>query len=158
MLNLFRKKREVVIMPPFVGERIDITEVNDEAFSNKMVGDGVAVIPTSNVAKAPCNGKIIQIFPTNHAFCLETKEGLEILVHIGLDTVELKGKGFKRLVEVGCEVEKGQAIIEADFKYIKEIGKDITSILVITNMDKVDSISKNFNDDEDEMLKVKIKA
>lgn len=156
MLDFFKKNRKLDIKAPFEGEIVDITEVSDEVFSSKMIGDGVAIKPENSIAVAPYDGEITQIFPTNHAFGITTKEGLEILVHIGIDTVDLKGEGYKRLVEVGSKVKRGEGIIEVDFEFIKKAGKDIITPVVITNIDKVESITKNFNDKE-KILSVKIK-
>lgn len=156
MLDFLKKNRKLDIKAPFEGEIVDIIEVSDEVFSSKMIGDGVAIKPESSTAIAPCDGEITQIFPTNHAFGITTKEGLEILVHIGIDTVNLKGEGYKRLVEVGSKVKRGEGIIEVDFEFIKKAGKDIITPVVITNIDKVESIIKNFNDKE-KILSVKIK-
>ncbi|MCT4593040.1 MAG: PTS glucose transporter subunit IIA [Anaeromicrobium sp.] len=156
MFNFFNRNKEIVLKAPFEGKIVDIEEVSDPVFSSKMLGEGVAIKPTSNTAVAPCDGEITQIFPTNHAFGITTKEGLEILVHIGIDTVNLKGEGFKRLVEVGTNVKKGTAIIEVDLEYIKQSGKESITPVVITNMDQVERIDKNLNDRE-EILKIKIK-
>ncbi|WP_432664263.1 PTS glucose transporter subunit IIA [Wukongibacter baidiensis] len=156
MFSLFKKNKEVVIKSPFEGEIVDIANVNDPAFSEKILGDGFAVIPSSKIAKAPCDGKVTQIFHTNHAFGITTDEGLEILVHIGLDTVKLDGEGFKRLVEVGDEVKEGTGIIEVDLDYIKNNGKDVITPVVITNMEAVEDIVKGFNDGK-EALRVKVR-
>lgn len=156
MISLFRKNKEIVVKSPFEGEIVDIVKVQDPTFSSKLLGDGVAVIPSSNIALAPCDGKITQIFYTNHAFSIATENGLEVLVHIGLDTVNLKGEGFKRLVEVGSIVKKGRAIIEVDFDYIKSMDKDTITPIVITNMDIVKNMIKNYEDRE-KILRVKIK-
>ncbi|WP_432408947.1 PTS sugar transporter subunit IIA [Wukongibacter sp. M2B1] len=156
MLSLFKRNKEVVINSPFEGEIVDILDVNDLAFSEKILGDGFAVIPSSNVALAPCDGRVTQIFHTNHAFGITTNEGLEILVHIGLDTVKLEGKGFKRLVEVGNEIKKGTGIIEVNLDYIKNSGKDIITPVVITNMEVVKNMVKDFNSNED-VLRVDVR-
>lgn len=156
MLGFLGKHNVLMIKTPFDGDIVDITEVNDVAFSNKMVGDGFAVIPENNIAVAPCDGRITTIFPTNHALGITTKEGLEVLVHIGIDTVKMKGKGFKRLVEVGSNVKKGKEIIEIDLEYIKSSGMDTITSVVITNMDKVESMDKNLKNTE-EILKIKVK-
>ena len=156
MFGLFNKNKEVVIKAPFQGEIVDITKVEDMAFSSKMLGDGFAVKPQSNIAVAPCDGKIVQIFPTNHAFGIITKEGLEILVHIGIDTVNLNGEGFKRLVEVGAKVKEGEGVIEVDLDYIKSEGKDTITPVVITNMDKVNNLNVNL-ENSDEVLRIEVK-
>lgn len=145
MFNFFKNKKNTVLKAPFEGEVVDITKVDDQVFSSKMLGDGIAIIPTSNKALAPCDGKLTNIFPTNHAFGIETKEGLEILVHIGLDTVELKGEGFKRLIEEGTTVKAGDAVIEVDFQVLKSNKKDTITPLVITNMDKIKEIKKDYS-------------
>lgn len=150
MFNFLKKNNNNInIKSPFEGELIDITKVNDHMFSSKMLGDGVAVRPSNNKAVAPCDGEITQIFPTNHAFGITTKEGLEILVHIGIDTVELKGEGFERILEPGTLVKKGDPIIEVDLEYIKSNGKDSITPIIITNMDKVENIYKNFQNVEE---------
>lgn len=150
MFNFLKKNNNNInIKSPFEGELIDITKVNDHMFSSKMLGDGVAVRPSNNKAVAPCDGEITQIFPTNHAFGITTKEGLEILVHIGIDTVELKGEGFKRILEPGTLVKKGDPIIEVDLEYIKSNGKESITPIIITNMDKVENIYKNFQNVEE---------
>lgn len=157
MLGIFKKKKEqqIHLSSPFKGRLIDITKVDDPAFSEKMLGEGIGVLPEEKVAKAPCDGEIIQIFPTNHAYALRTSQGVEVLVHIGIGTVQLKGAGFKRLVEVGNQVKKGDPIIEADFAFIKEQGKDITTIVVITNSSEMKSIEVNTNNLE-EMLVISV--
>ncbi|WP_027340030.1 PTS transporter subunit IIABC [Halonatronum saccharophilum] len=135
----------VILSSPAKGKLIDITEVPDEAFSQKLMGDGVAIIPSENTISAPCDGIVKTIFPTNHAFGMETKEGIELIVHIGIDTVDLNGQGFKRLVEEDTKVKKGTPIIEVDLDYIKSEGKDIVTPIAITNSDKVEKIIKDTN-------------
>lgn len=142
------------------GDVVDITEVPDEVFAQKMVGDGVAINPTDGLVVAPCNGKIVQVFPTKHALGIETKEGVEILIHVGLDTVELKGEGFKSFVETGDKVKTGDKLLEVNLDLIKKEGKPIVSPIIITNPDFVESISKNTGKvvaSEDEIMKVELK-
>lgn len=142
MLNLFRKNSIIDITSPLTGEAIDISQVSDQVFSQKMLGDGIAIDPTDGNVVSPCNGKVIQVFHTNHAIGIETKEGIEILIHLGLDTVELKGKGFKRLVDEGDKVKTGDKLIEMDMAYLKENAKSLITPVVITNGDKVESMEK----------------
>ena len=157
MFNFFKKKIE--IYSPIKGSPVMLDKVNDPVFSNKMIGDGVAILPEGNFVCAPCKGKIIQIFPTNHAFGIVTEDGLEVLVHIGLDTVELKGKGFKRLMEVGENVTVGEKIIEVDFDYLKSENKDIITPIVFTNMEMIDKIEKIENklETSDVIMKISLK-
>lgn len=143
MLNFFKGKKEVSIAAPMTGEVIEIAKVPDEVFAEKMVGDGLAIIPSEGTVVAPCNGEIMQVFPTNHAIGLLTKEGVEILIHVGLDTVNLKGNGFKAYVTQGDKVKRGDKLLEFDIDYISQNAKSTISPIVITNMQIVDKFSIN---------------
>ena len=105
-----------------------------------MLGDGFAINPEENVVKSPCAGEIVQIFSTGHAVGIKTKKGLEILVHIGIDTVELDGEGFNKLVENGDKVKVGTPLIEVDLDFIKENAPSISTPVIVTNMEKVKSM------------------
>tara|TARA_Y100001933_G_scaffold258170_1_gene305738 strand:+ start:63 stop:638 length:576 start_codon:yes stop_codon:yes gene_type:complete len=139
MFGIFKKKT-LTLKSPLKGEIIDITSVPDAVFSQKMVGDGFAVKPSNGLVTAPCDGKIAQIFPTNHAFGIVTDDGLEILVHIGIDTVELKGEGFTRIAQVGDEVKEGDEVIRVDLEILKAHERSSVTPVVITTPDKVKSI------------------
>ena len=140
---LKRKAREV--KSPVDGQLIAIEEVDDEVFSQKMAGDGVAILPVGNIFVAPIDGVISKIFSTNHAFSVKSKQDLEVLVHIGLETVALKGEGFERLANEGDEVKAGDPIIKADLVYIKANAKDIITPILITDESKYSEIDKNTN-------------
>lgn len=114
------------------GNEIPLEQVKDEAFSQKMMGDGVAIEPSGNSVYAPCDGVLTVLFPTGHAFGIQRKDGVEILVHIGLDTVSLNGKGFKICKRQGEKVRRGEKIIEIDLPFIREQGLDPTTILLLT--------------------------
>ncbi|HAE62198.1 MAG TPA: PTS glucose transporter subunit IIA [Eubacteriaceae bacterium] len=131
-----------VIKSPARGKRIDLKDVPDALFANKMIGDGFAVYPESKEICSPVDGKIVHIFDTNHAVGLKTDDGLEVLVHIGIDTVKLKGKGFKRIASIGQKVKVGDILIECDLEYLKENAKSIITPVVITNMDQVQKIEQ----------------
>jgi PTS system glucose-specific IIA component len=139
MFNLFKKKEEY-LAAPFAGEVSELQSVPDDAFAQKMLGDGFAITPEENVVKAPCAGEIVQIFSTGHAVGIKTKKGLEVLVHIGIDTVKLDGEGFKKLVKNGDQVELGTQLIEIDLDYITENAPSISTPVIITNMEKVKNI------------------
>jgi len=126
------------------GEIIEIEKVPDLVFSQKMVGDGFAIIPEGSLIKAPVSGTVVQIFPTNHAFGILSDSGLEILVHIGIDTVELKGEGFTRLVSPGTKVASGDAIIEIDLEYLSTHAKSLITPVVITNKEVIKSMKINY--------------
>ncbi|WP_352418069.1 PTS glucose transporter subunit IIA [Proteiniborus sp.] len=141
MFSLFKKKKEISIVAPMTGEIFEIDKVPDEVFAGKMVGDGLAIKPSEGIVVAPCSGKVIQVFPTNHAMGILTPEGVEILIHIGLDTVNLKGNGFKSFVQAGDDVNKGDKLLEVDLEYVIENAKSIISPVIVTNMEKVLSLS-----------------
>jgi glucose-specific phosphotransferase system IIA component len=141
MFGLFRRKEREVIAP-VDGQIVDITEVPDEVFAQKMTGDGVAVKPAGDTFCAPISGRVAKIFPTNHAFLIESGKDLSVMVHIGLDTVALKGKGFKRLVEEGTKVEAGTPVIQIDRSYLSEEGKDMITPIVISDESDVDTLKK----------------
>jgi beta-glucoside PTS system EIICBA component len=126
----------VHIKQPVQGEVIPLTEVKDAVFSTKVMGEGIAVIPSVGELYAPVDGKIRMIFNTNHALGMETTNGAEILFHIGIDTVQLDGKYFESLVRVGDEVKAGDLLVKFDLKKIVEEGFDPVTIAVVTNKDK----------------------
>ncbi len=123
------------LVSPVTGEVVALEQVPDEAFASKAVGDGVAVKPTDKTVVSPAAGTIVKIFNTNHAFCLETEKGAEIVVHMGIDTVALGGQGFKRLVEEGAEVVAGQPILEMDLAYLNTNARSMISPVVCSNID-----------------------
>ncbi len=141
MFGFFKAKKEKIVAP-VDGNIVELSEVPDQVFAEKMAGDGVAIIPLSNTFVAPIAGVVSKIFSTNHAYSIISKNGLEVLVHIGLDTVALKGEGFKRLVEEGQSVSVGKPIISADLEYIKREGKNIITPIVF-NCKKDITIEKN---------------
>jgi len=148
MFGLFKKKEEKgsieKLIPVMAGEVVSIDQVPDAVFSQKMLGDGFAVKPTNGTVVSPVDGTIVQIFPTNHAFGILTESGLEILVHIGIDTVELKGEGFKRLVEVDTKVKAGEPIVEVDLTFVGERAKSLITPVVITNKEKVKQMTTHY--------------
>lgn len=142
MFNLFKKKTLTEeIYSPMVGKVINIEDVPDPVFKEKMVGDGLAIEPTEGTVYSPIDGTIIQIFPTKHAIGIKSQNGLEILVHIGMDTVEMKGEGFESFIEEGQNVKKGDKLITFDIDKIKD-QHPLISPIIITNMNIVDSIEK----------------
>lgn len=143
MFNFFKKNKIIEIGTPVSGEIISIEDVPDAVFSEKMIGDGVAIEPSEGLVLSPVDGEIVSLFPTNHAIGIRTYEGLEILIHIGLDTVELKGEGFKRITSENAKVKKGDPLMEFDIDFIKSMKKSPITPVVITNMDMVKDIVKN---------------
>lgn len=123
------------LVSPITGQVVSLDEVPDEAFASKAVGDGVAIKPTDKFVVSPAAGTIVKIFNTNHAFCLETEKGAEIVVHMGIDTVTLGGQGFSRLVEEGATVVAGQPILEMDLDYLNATARSMISPVVCSNID-----------------------
>lgn len=119
---------------PIKGELIPITEVPDQVFAGKMMGDGFAIIPEEGLVVSPVNGKIINVFPTKHAIGIQSDGGREILIHIGIDTVNLKGEGFETLIHEGDTVEVGQSLLKVDLPYIEENATSTITPIVFTNL------------------------
>ena len=136
------KTVEVEIYAPLSGEIVNIEDVPDVVFSEKIVGDGIAIRPTGNKIVAPVDGVIGKIFETNHAFSMESKEGVELFVHFGIDTVELKGEGFTRIAQEGQNVKRGDTVIEFDLATLESKAKSVLTPVVISKMDEISSIEK----------------
>jgi len=121
------------LLAPVSGNVVALDAVPDEAFASKAVGEGLAIKPTGKVVVAPAAGTVVKIFDTNHAFCLETSSGVEVVVHMGLDTVALGGKGFTRLVEEGAMVSAGQPVLEMDLDFLNANARSMISPVVVSN-------------------------
>lgn len=137
-----KKAIDVEIYAPLSGVLVNIEDVPDVVFSEKIVGDGVAIRPTGDKMVAPADGVIGKIFETNHAFSLQTDDGVELFVHFGIDTVELKGEGFTRVAKEGQRVKRGETIIEFDLPLLEGKAKSILTPVVISNMDEINHIEK----------------
>ena len=130
-------KGETIMTSPMKGKLISITEVPDPLFAEKMVGDGFAIEPYEGYLVSPVSGTIAHIFETNHALAIITDNGLEVLIHIGIDTVKMEGRGFKRLAEIGDHVVSGTPLMEFDLELVKKEAKSSITEVVVTNMDIV---------------------
>lgn len=137
-MGLFSKKIEV--KSPIKGKLVDVTEVKDEAFSTKALGDGMAIIPDEGKVYSPIDGEVITMVDSNHAIGLSSK-GIEILIHIGMDTVKLKGKHFKAHVKEGDKVKVATLLIEFDKEEVEK-EYDITSPVIIPNFSELKSLTK----------------
>jgi glucose PTS system EIICBA or EIICB component len=133
-LQTTEEEKHEKFVAPITGEIKDITEVPDQVFSGKMMGDGFAILPTEGTIVSPVDGKVVNVFPTKHALGLESKNGREVLIHVGIDTVKLEGKGFEALVKEGDQVEAGQPLLEVDLDFIKENAPSIMTPIVFTNL------------------------
>ncbi|GAE28384.1 PTS system [Halalkalibacter wakoensis JCM 9140] len=125
---------DISFISPLAGKVLPITEVPDQVFSGKMMGDGFAIEPTEGVVKSPVSGKIVNLFPTKHAIGILSDEGKEILIHVGLDTVNLKGEGFETLVSQDDTVAQGQELLRFNLEYIKENATSTITPIVFTNL------------------------
>lgn len=135
-----KEKVNHVVAAPLKGDVLPLSEVPDQVFSEKMMGDGIAIRPTEGKVYAPFNGRVQMVFPTKHAIGLTSEDGLELLIHVGLDTVKLEGQCFDVLVEEGQEIKTGDVLMTFDLDYIQAHAKsDITPIIVtqadVTNLD-----------------------
>lgn len=133
----------VKIYAPITGEIVPIEEVPDVVFAEKIVGDGLAIRPTGSRVVAPCDGVIGKIFETNHAFSIESPDGIELFVHFGIDTVELKGEGFTRIAQEGQQVKRGDTILEVDLPLLEQRAKSTITPIVISNVDDVRQLAKH---------------
>ena len=145
--NLFKSKTKVEEAPKNIlvavadGDAIPLSEVPDQVFAQKLAGDGAAIMVKGNTIVAPADGELSLIFKTKHAFAMTLDNGLEILVHIGVDTVGLNGEGFEQLAEAGTKVKAGDPIIKIDREFIKSKGLPLTTPVLITNPDILKSIT-----------------
>ena len=139
MFNFFKKEKYLATVAN--GDIIELSKVPDQVFSQKILGDGFAVIPRDGNFYSPASGTVTDVTGTLHAYCITSDDGLEILVHIGLDTVELKGKGFSPLVKKGDRIEKGAALAHADLGVLRNSGYNTTTMVVITNSEKLNSFN-----------------
>lgn len=126
--------RSVTIVAPCDGEVIPLSEVPDQVFSGGMMGDGVGFIPRQSEIVAPFHGKVKALFPTKHAIGIESTDGVEMLIHIGIDTVKLNGEGFESFVKVGDEVAEGQLLMKVDLEYLQQHAPSIVTPMIVTNL------------------------
>lgn len=129
------------LVSPLDGELLPLSEVKDEVFSSGAMGEGVAIEPSQGVLHAPADGKVVMTFPTGHAIGMKTKDGAEILMHIGMDTVNLQGKGFETLVDKGDEVKAGDELVKFDIDEIHSAGYIVTTSIVVTNSKDYEKVS-----------------
>ena len=142
MLDFLKGKRKGnCIGSPCKGKAVALTEVPDPTFSEKILGDGFAVIPSEGKIYAPADGEVTVVFDTLHAITMTTDQGAELLIHIGMDTVALKGEGYTPKVEAGASVKKGDLLMEFDMDFIKEKGYSCVTPMIITNMDDIKGVT-----------------
>lgn len=133
---------EETLTSPVNGTQIPLSEVADEIFASEMLGTTVAVEPAEGKIVAPCDGEVSNIFETGHAVCITTESGGELLIHIGIDTVKMDGKGFTKKVSDGDKVHAGDILVEADLEEIKNAGYQTTTMMILTNTDEFGNVTK----------------
>ena len=116
------------------GRTIPMDEVNDQTFAQELLGPGIAIVPSNGTVVSPINGTIATVMDTKHAVCIQGEDGLELIVHAGLDTVEVNGKYYQTYKEIGDQVKAGDVLLEFDLEEITKAGYDVTTPIVITNL------------------------
>ena len=116
------------------GRTIPMDEVNDQTFAQKLLGPGIAIVPSNGIVVSPINGTIATVMDTKHAVCIQGEDGLELIVHAGLDTVELNGKYYQTYKEIGDQVKAGDVLLELILKRLQRRDMDVTTPIVITNL------------------------
>ena len=116
------------------GRTIPMDEVNDQTFAQELLGPGIAIVPSNGTVVSPINGTIATVMDTKHAVCIQGEDGLELIVHAGLDTVELNGKYYQTYKEIGDQVKAGDVLLEFDLEEITKAGYDVSTPIVITNL------------------------
>ena len=139
--NTDKKSKTCTLYSPLNGIAIPLSEVKDDTFAGEVLGKGMAVTPSEGVVKAPCDAEVSMVFDTKHAIGLTTENGLELLIHVGLNTVELEGKYYTVHVNDGDKVQKGQTLITFDMDKIKEAGYDVTTPMIVTNTDDFEKVT-----------------
>ena len=157
-LNKNKEEKNIIIKSPVVGRCFDISEIPDEVFSTKMLGNGIGFESSEGILYAPVDGEILQVFPTKHAMVLKSKEGIEILLHIGIDSVEMKGEGFQAFVEKNQQVKAGDKLLTFDNDLIKAKVKSNLSVLILTDNEIMESVEFKLGtvDKNDDVIIVKL--
>ena len=134
--------KDETLNSPVNGRIVPLSEVSDETFASEMLGTTVAVEPSDGRIAAPCDAEVLNVFDTGHAVCLTTKSGGELLIHVGVDTVKMEGKGFTKKVADGDKVHAGDVLVEADLDAIREAGYPATTMVILTNADQFSKVEK----------------
>lgn len=146
MFKFFKKFDDCDLYSPVDGRQIPLSEVNDAVFSKKIIGDGVAFILEEDTLYAPCSGEIILVAETKHAIGIKTQNGMEVLIHVGMNTISLEGEGFEVLANKHEKVRLHQPLIKINRRIMEEKGMDLTTPMIITNYSDY-NIKINENDD-----------
>ena len=133
--KMFEKNAKIISLKAVEdGRTIPMDEVNDQTFAQELLGPGIAIVPSNGIVVSPIDGTIATVMDTKHAVCIQGEDGLELIVHAGLDTVELHGKYYQTYKEIGDQVKAGDVLLEFDLEEIAKAGYDVTTPIVITNL------------------------
>ena len=133
--KMFEKNAKTISLKAVeAGRTIPMDEVNDQTFAQELLGPGIAIVPSNGTVVSPIDGTIATVMDTKHAVCIQGEDGLELIVHAGLDTVELNGKYYQTYKEIGDQVKAGDVLLEFDLEEITKAGYDVTTPIVITNL------------------------
>lgn len=153
--KISQENNKIIIKAPVSGKLIPLNNVPDATFGEKLLGNGVAIEPKEGIFSAPVAGQVIQLFPTHHALTIKTENGIDLLLHVGINTVTLKGEGFKVFVKEGDQVKVGQKLIEADLKLIKDKGlSTITPVIMLEVQDLEINPTDEVNSKEDTIIQI----
>ncbi|AGT33826.1 PTS glucose transporter subunit IIA [Geobacillus genomosp. 3] len=137
-----QQPKEETITAPLDGTIVPLEDVPDPVFAQKMMGDGIAIDPADGDVVAPVDGEIVQLFPTKHAIGLRSEAGVELLIHVGIDTVSMNGEGFTAYVKAGDRVKRGERLLSVDFSLVRDKAKSAVTPIIITNGDALESLEK----------------
>lgn len=143
MFEVFKKNKEIPVYAPMDGEVEAISDVPDEAFSEKMLGDGAAILPDSGNVFSPVDGVVADVTDTKHAFCITTDDGSDLLLHIGVNTVNLKGEGFEVFVSNGDRIHVGDKIAQVDLELLKKYGLPLDTPVLLTEPENFEIVKTN---------------
>lgn len=155
-MGLFSRRKKEEFVSPMKGTLLPLEQVPDPVFSQRVMGDGFAVELSGGEVLTPMSGTIVTAFPTGHAFGIKTDDEMEFLIHIGIDTVNLNGKGFEVQVREGDAVKQGDVLVKVDVDYVKEQGKSIVSPVVFTSGEKIELLKSGIVESgESGIIKIK---
>lgn len=142
MLKLFKRSKTLEILSPMSGRILALEDIEDRGFSEKTLGDGIAIELTDGKVIAPFDGEITSSYKSNHCLVIRSKDGIELLIHIGMDTIKLKGKGFTQHVSIMDRVNQGDTILEVDLDFLREKKMSLVSPVIISNIGRIESLKK----------------
>lgn len=142
MLKFFKRSKTIEILSPMSGRVLALEDIEDRGFSEKTLGDGIAIELNDGKVIAPFDGEITSTYKSNHCLVIRSDDGIELLIHIGMDTIKLKGKGFTQHVSIMDRVKQGDTILEADLDFLRESEMSLVSPVIISNMGRIESLEK----------------